>query len=119
MSSIPSLFPQFEVLTSIDKAGCFIHGFSSNSTLISFRVTLPFLLSDVHITPSNVSATFAKIDHLKACDLDDIPSIILKKSVSGMHPGIYKLYNKYRAASYFPACEKSTSVVPVEHGQTK
>lgn len=40
----------------------------------------------------------------KACGLDGIPEVVLKKCAPELAPVPSKCYNKCLAASYFPAC---------------
>lgn len=72
-----------------------------------------FLLSDIHITPSTVSAIISKLDPHKACKLTGTLALDLNKCAPGLAHVLSKLYNKCFDASYFPAYWKSSSVVSI------
>lgn len=55
----------------------------------------------------------SKLESHKASGCDRIPAIILKKGDHELAPILSKLYNNCLAASCFPVCWKSSSVVPV------
>lgn len=71
------------------------------------------LLSDMRITPSVVATIISKLDPRNAYGFDVIPAVTLKKCAPELTPVLFKLYNKYLAASCFPACWKFFSLVPV------
>lgn len=105
-SSVPSLFPQFEVLTSADKAECLL----LHSLQILPPSHLEYLLDfafrtesryDMYITLFMVSAIIFKLDPHKVCEPDGILAIVLKKCTPELASDLCKLYNKFLS---FPAC---------------
>lgn len=82
----------------------------ATGVLTKFAVTISGLLNDMHITPSMISAVIFNLDPHKSCGFDGIPTI-LKKCASELSSVLSTVYNKCVAASCFPACPKSSSVI--------
>lgn len=106
-----------------DKVRYFACKFSFTSTLISSVLSLPdFLIRTqslryvMHIIRSMIPA-ISKLDSHKACELDEIQVIVLKKFALKLVPVLSKLYNRFFAVSCFLDFWKPSFVVLKNSGE--
>ena len=120
-SSIPTIINGPEILSSsLDKARLFAKMFSSNSNLDDSGHPLPdcpirtnITISNLNITPSEVTKFIRKLEPSKAAGPDQIPVVVLKHLAPELAPILSKLFNRCIKQSCFPLSWKHSSVCPV------
>lgn len=97
----------------IKEKGLLVNYLSIYSQFIGSTFTwLSTLQYNIHIAASVISVIISTFEPHKACELDCIPAIFLRKCISELPLLISKLFNKSLTASCFSARLKSSSVIP-------
>ena len=103
-----------------DKAKLFAENFSMNSNLDDSGISLPVFpsrtnlkLHNISVTPKMVRKVVMNLDLSKATDPDCIPVVVIKNCEPELSFILAKLFSKCLKESFFPACWKISSVVPV------
>ena len=120
-SSFPPLVGEDSTIaiTSKEKADLFASIFARNSTLDSQGKEPPTLsridssMPEIIFRVKNIRRILLDLDTSKACGLDGVPAILLKKCAAELAPVFCKLFTLSYSKGIFPKAWKSARVQPV------